>query len=143
MSITITKADVKRKCMIPSADTTYDTSIDSLISEIQPAVEYTIANAYLSDTGNASLQALLKLGMLEIISGEFLQQLAREMGNTEQFSVGGVTVGEIAERGPVLIGQGASRLAPFLKGVLPMMSDSGIASTTQDTEPTFSLEETG
>lgn len=136
MSITITKADIKRKCMIPSADTTYDTSIDSLISEMQPAVEYTIADQYLADTGNTNLQALLKLGILEIISGEFLQQLARETGNTEDFSVGGVSIGEIKVRGPELFKQGETRLASFLKSV------QSISSTTQDSRPTFSLEET-
>lgn len=136
MSITITKADIKRKCMIPSADTTYDSSIDSLISEMQPAVEYTIADQYLADTGNTNLQALLKLGILEIISGEFLQQLAREMGNAEDFSVGGVSIGEIKVRGPELFIQGETRLASFLKSV------QSISSTTQDTRPTFSLEET-
>ena len=143
MSITITKADVKRKCMIPSTDETYDSSIDSLISEMQPAVVYTIADVYLSDTGNTNLQALLQLGVLEIISGEFLQQLAREMGNTEEFSVGGVTIGEMKEHGSVLIQQGASRLAPFIASIQPMMSDSGIAGTTEDVEPVFNLEDIG
>jgi hypothetical protein len=141
MAITITRADVKRKCMIPTSDTTYDASIDSLISEMQPAAEYTIADAYLADTGNIGLQAGLKLGVLEVISGEFLQQLARELGNLEQFSVGGVTVGEMKERGPVLVQQGAARLAPFLKSMQPMMSESEVSSTTTDVEPTFCLEE--
>jgi hypothetical protein len=141
MAITITRADVKRKCMIPTSDTTYDASIDSLISEMQPAAEYTIADAYLADTGNIGLQAGLKLGVLEVISGEFLQQLARELGNMEQFSVGGVTVGEMKERGPVLVQQGAARLAPFLKSMQPMMSESEVSSTTTDVEPTFCLEE--
>ena len=141
MAITITRADVKRKCMIPTSDTTYDASIDSLISEMQPAAEYIIADAYLADTGNIGLQAGLKLGVLEVISGEFLQQLARELGNLEQFSVGGVTVGEMKERGPVLVAQGAARLAPFLKSMQPMMSESEVSSTTTDVEPTFCLEE--
>jgi len=141
MAITITRADVKRKCMIPTSDTTYDASIDSLISEMQPAAEYIIADAYLADTGNIGLQAGLKLGVLEVISGEFLQQLARELGNMEQFSVGGVTVGEMKERGPVLVQQGAARLAPFLKSMQPMMSESEVSSTTTDVEPTFCLEE--
>lgn len=142
MAITITKAEVKRKCMIPSADTTYDSSIDSLISEMQPAVEYTVADAYLADTGNTGLQAALKLGILEIISGEFLQQLAREMGNTEEFSIGGVTIGQMKEWGPAILQQGAARLAPFLKSMQPMMSESAVASTTEDAEATFDLDET-
>lgn len=143
MAITITTADVKRKCMIPSGDTTYDSSIASLISEMQPAVEFTIADSYLADTGNTGLQAAMKLGILEIISGEFLQQLAREMGNTEEFSIGGVTVGEIKERGPVMLQQGAARIAPYLKSVQPMMAESTICSTTEGVEPAFSIEEGG
>ena len=141
MAITITRADVKRKSMIPTSDTTYDSSIDGLISEMQAAVEYSIADAYLTDTGNVGLQAALKLGMLEVISGEFLQQLARQAGNLEQFSVGGVTLGEMKERGPALVQQGTARLAPFLKSMQPMMSESSVKSTTRDSEPTFDLQE--
>jgi len=33
--------------MIPSSDTTYDSDIDSLISEMQPSIEFTIADKYL------------------------------------------------------------------------------------------------
>ncbi|MBI2843691.1 MAG: hypothetical protein HYX78_09855 [Armatimonadetes bacterium] len=141
MAITITRADVKRKCMIPTSETGYDSSIDSLISEMQAAVEYTIADVYLSDTGDTGLQAALKLGILEVISGEFLQQLAREFGNMEEFSVGGVTVGEMKERGPALVLQGSERLAPFLKSVQPMMIESAVQSTTEGIEPAFDTEE--
>jgi hypothetical protein len=143
MAITITKADVKRKCMIPTSDTTYDPQIDSLIAEMQAAVEYTVADAYLSDTGSIGLQAALKLGVLETIAGEFLQQLAREFGNMEQFSIGGVTIGEMKERGPALVQQGAARLAPFLKSVQPMMAESAISSSTRETEPAFGLDDPG
>lgn len=142
MSINITRADVKRKCMIPAADTTYDTSLDTLIAEMQPAVEFTLADEYLADTANTRLQAVLKLGLLEVVSGEFLQQLAREMGITEEFSIGGVTIGRIKEQGPALIQQGAARLAPFLKSMQPMMSESTIVSTTKDIEPVFDTHET-
>ncbi|HOP78976.1 MAG TPA: hypothetical protein PLU88_13425 [Armatimonadota bacterium] len=140
MAISITTADVKRKCMIPSADTTYDTSINTLISEMQPAIEYTIADVHLLDTSNTRLQSLLKLGILEIISGEFLQQLAREYGNQEEFSIAGVTIGQMKDRGPELIQQGSSRLAPFLKCLQPMLDETAILSNTKGTEPIFSIE---
>ncbi|MEN6521273.1 MAG: hypothetical protein ABFD46_09015 [Armatimonadota bacterium] len=142
MAISITNADVKRKCMLPAADTTYDTSIDALIAEMQPAVEFTIADNYLADTANTRLQSALKLGILEVVSGEFLQQLAREIGSTEEFSIGGVTIGQIKEHGPVLVQQGAARLAPFLKSMQQMMAESSISSTTKDTEPVFTTDET-
>jgi len=137
MSIAITRADVKRKCMIPAADVTYDTSIDSLIAEMQPAVEFTIDDSYLVDTANTGLQAAIKLGILEVISGEFLQQLAREMGSTEEFSIAGITIGRIKEQGPALIQQGAARLAPFLKSMQPLIEESAISSTTKTADPVF------
>lgn len=137
MAISITRADVKRKAMIASADTSYDTMVDSLISEMQPATEFSIVDASLADTGNTGLQATLKLGILEIIAGELLQQLAREMGANEQFSIGGVTIGEMAQHGPELVQQGAERLAPYMK----MMAENVALSTTRDTEPQFDIEE--
>ena len=79
MAITITRADVKRKCMIATSDTTYDSAIDSLISEMQPALEYGIAPEYVADTGNTGLQATLKLGILEnkVLQPEQIDRLAK------------------------------------------------------------------
>lgn len=141
MSITITKSEVKRKCMIPSADTTYDDAIDDLIDEMQPAVEHTIADEYLNDTGDTDLQAALKLGILELISAEFLEQMSREAGATEQFVVGGLTIGERKERGADLLARAKARLEPYLKAALPMMSESEAKSTTTDAEAVFADEE--
>lgn len=140
MAITITKAEIKRKSMIPAADTSHDSDIDALIAEMQPSIEYTLAAAYLNDTGNTKLQAVLKLGMLEIMSGEILQQLHREEGASEVFSVGSVSIGSRPEQGPKLIQQGQMRLSPYLKVDETPADDSGIASTTRDTERTFTGE---
>ncbi len=139
MSISITTADVKRKCMVSTSD--YDSSISSLISEMQPALEHSIADAYLDDTSDTNLQATLKLGMLEMISGEFLEQLRHEAGASGEVSVAGVSLGAEAQTGADLIQQGATRLAPYLKAALPMMSESLPASTTSDAEPVFSVDE--
>ena len=141
MAITITKVDVKRKCMIPASDTSYDSSIDSLIAEMQSAIEYGIGSAYLADTGNTGLQAALKLGILESISGEFLEQMCRETGASEQFSIAGLTVGERKERGMALMQQGAERLAPYLKSASMMMSETQIKSTTEDADRILSGDE--
>jgi len=140
MAITITTAEVKRKAMIPSSETGYDSAISALITEMQGPLEYSIADVYLNDT-TEKLQAALKLGMLEIITGEFLEQLRRELGNSEQFSAGGVTLGAAAQCGVELIQQGAARLAPYLKAALPAMSDSASSSTTEDEETDFSTDE--
>ena len=135
MAIVITKADVKRKCMIAASDTTCDSPIDSLIAEMQPALEYGIDQSYLTDTSNSGLQAALKLGILEAISGEFLQQRCREVGATEEFVIAGMTLGESKDRGASLLQQGAERLKPFLK---VQTAESEIRSTTQDKERVLS-----
>jgi hypothetical protein len=140
MAITITTAEVKRKAMIASSDTSYDSAISSLITEMQAPLEYSIADVYLNDS-TANLQATLKLGILEIITGEFLEQLRREFGSSEEFSVAGVSVGASAQRGIDLIQQGATRLGPYLKGALPMMADSVPASTTSDQDTEFTIDE--
>ncbi len=141
MAISITKADVKRKCMIPASDTSYDGSIDALISEMQPAVEYMISEVYLTDTSDTKLQSTLKLGILEIICGELLKQLAREFGSTEQFSIAGITIGQMKEQGPDLIAQGMARLAPFAKNLLPELPESEIVSNTLNIRPVFTVRE--
>jgi len=137
MAITITRAEVKRKSMIPASDTTYDSDIDALIAEMQPSIEYTIADVYLNDTGNTKLQAVLKLGILEIMSGEFLQQLYREAGASEDFKVGSVTMGARREHGAKLMEQGTARLRPFRKAIDGLSDEAEIAGTTTDKDRTF------
>lgn len=141
MAISITAADVKRKAGIDSANTSYDTAIGSLITEMQGPLEYSIAAAYLNDTSNTKLQATLKLGMLEMIAGEFVEQLRREIGATEQFGIAGLTMGPSGATGIETIQQGATRLAPYLKSALPMMSETQSSSSTSEGDLTFGTEE--
>lgn len=141
MAISILLEEVKRKAMIDSADETYDSAIEDLIDEMQPALEYSIADEYLDNTSDTNLQAALKLGMLEIITGEFIEQLRRQLGAAEEFSIAGVSIGAAQQRGVDLIQQGAARLAPFVKSVLPVTTDTASSSTTEDTEKVFSREE--
>lgn len=138
MAITITRTEVKRKCMIPASDTTHDPDIDALISEMQPAVEYTIDDQYLADTGDTKLQVTLKLGILEIISGECLQQIDREAGASEEVSAGGITLGARRDFGAGLVAQGTERLAPYRK--TPESADTGISSTTLGAARTFTSD---
>ena len=139
MSISIAASDIKRKAMVPTSNTQHDTSINSLITEMQAPLEYSISSEYIisSDSG---LLATLKLGMLEIITGEFLEQLKRETGNTEAFAVAGITIGASAVQGIDLINQGYKRLTPFLKDSSPLSDDSGILSSSVDVELEFSVE---
>jgi len=141
VAITISVSDVKRKAMIPSTSTTYDSAIDSLIDEMQPALEYSIHETYLDDTVNSGLQATLTLGMLEIIAGEFIEQMKRESGAAEEFSAGGVTIGPSKLSGAELIQQGAARLSPYLKASLPYWIDSAALNSSSDSEPVFAREE--
>ena len=106
---------------------------------MQPAVEYTLADEYLGDTGNTKLQATLKLGILEVISGEFLDQLNREAGASEDISAGGISMGARRDYGAMLAAQGAERLNPYLK-VAEQVDDTGITSTTLGVDRTFTSD---
>ena len=141
MAITISVAEVKRKAGIAESVTTHDSAISALITEMQNPLEYSLADKYLSDTTNTKLQATLKLGLLEMITGEFLEQLRREIGSTEEFSIAGLSIGESAQRGVDLIQQGATRISPYLKSALPMVSESVCTSSSSDDEKTFSRNE--
>jgi len=139
MAISISRAEVKRKCMIPTSDTSRDSDIDALIGEMQPSVEYTISDGCLNDTGNTRLQATLKLGILEIISGECLRQMDRESGASETLSAGGITLGARRDYGASLAAQGAERLRPYLKAYAAD-GDAGIGSTTMGVQLCFTDE---
>jgi hypothetical protein len=86
MALSVTRARVKEKCSITG--TTYDATIDALISEMVPVIEYAIRDAHIDDTANTKLQNTLNLGASEIVCGEFLEQLAREQGAMERVRLG-------------------------------------------------------
>ncbi len=141
MAISITTSEVKRKAMIPSSNTSYDSSISTLISEMQPVLEHSIEGAYLADEANSGQMATIKLGMLEIITGEFIEQLRREAGSCEEFSAAGISIGASCMRGSDLLQQGACRLMPYLKSTPPYILSTKSISTTTDFEPEFSRDE--
>jgi hypothetical protein len=139
MSILVVRDDIKRKCRIALTDTTYDSDIDNLISEVQPGIEYTIADTYLSNISDINLQKILKLGIIEIISGEFLRQLLRESGSSESFSVGGITIGAASDHGGKLIEQGNARLQPFRKAIDGMTGEASVLSSTLNKDMEFAI----
>jgi len=100
----ITVNDVKRMAGLQVSSTLYNAVLLNLIDEMQTPIEYSIADKYLADSKNIHIQVTLKMGILQIIAGEFLEQLR----------VSGVTR---LKDGKDLITQGATRLAPYLKGV--------------------------
>ena len=129
LAITITTDDVKRKCMIDSSE--FDSKISALISEMQPAIEQRILTEHLDNTGDTKLQALLKLGILEIISGEFCNQMNRDRSETEEFKAAGISFGAKPVNGDDLMAQGERRLRPYsLEGSSPRLT--GFAIDTDD-----------
>jgi len=139
----ITRADVKRRCMIAASDTSYDSAIDSLIAEMQPAIEHAVSDEFLNNAANTRLQAVIGLGILEIISGEFMEQMAAEAGASESLSVAGFSIGEAKSRGAAIAKQGWERLAPYLKASLPMSAECSILSSALEKEMQFSQESEG
>lgn len=111
MSLSVTRARVKEKCGI--ADSSSDSAIDNLIAEMVPAIEFSVSPEFVADTSNTGLQALLNLGALELVCGEFLDQLLRPPGTSEGLSMFGLTLSPAPPSG--IGAQGAARLAPYLK----------------------------
>jgi hypothetical protein len=113
MAITIATADVKRKCMIEGSD--YDSDISALISEMQGAIEETILDEHLDDTTDTNLQKTLTLGILELICAEMIDQINRQVGETEEFKAGAILIKAKAVDGERLRREGNARLAPYRK----------------------------
>ena len=112
MTLSVNTADVRRKSMV--SDTSYDSMISALISETVPVIEYTIADKHLA-SNDVNLKATLNLGALEIVTGDFIEQLIRDVGYKEGFTMPGITLEESKVSGADLIQQGWNRLTPYLK----------------------------
>ncbi len=117
MGLTVTRARVKEKCSI--AGSTYDATIDNLISEMTPVIEYAVRDEHLNDTANAKLQNTLTLAATEIVCGELLEQLHREQGAMERVRLGDFELwppDADAWKGALGIkGHGWARLSPYMK----------------------------
>ena len=85
--LVIVTGDVKRLCAIPAGDLSHDADIAAMLAVEQPAWEYgidpSVATAAVAATvappalDNPGLNALLTLGLGEIIAGSYLVQVAR------------------------------------------------------------------
>ena len=113
MALTVTRARVKEKCGI--AGTTYDATIDALISEMVAVIEYFVRPEFIADTGNTALQATLNLAATEIVCAEFLEQLAREPGASEKVVIGELSLEPTSGPSFFMRKQGWGRLKPYLK----------------------------
>ena len=120
-TLTITTAEIKRLCAIPTADTDQDADIAALITAEQPALEYGLDPAVLTASAlDAGLLAVLTLGVSERLAGSYLEQLARSPGWTDDFQIGGLHVSasrtdNLAQLGARLAGQGVKRLDAFVR----------------------------
>lgn len=117
MALSVTRARVKEKCSISSS--TYDSTIDNLISELVPVIAFAIRDEHIADTGNSGLQATLNLAAAEIVCGELLEQIQREIGAMEKVKLGDFELWPPSPRdwlGVLAIrDSGWKRLAPYLK----------------------------
>lgn len=108
MAITVTRARVKEKCNI--SDATSDATIDNLIAELVPVIEFAIQSASLADT---ALATTLNLGAAEVVCGEFLAQRKR-LENAEPPAGGAARPFDPTDPSR-MAGKGWERLRPYLK----------------------------
>ena len=113
MAISISVDDVKRKCVIEGDD--YNSDISALIGEMQGAIEETILQEHLDNTDDTNLQKVLTLGILELICAEMLDQINRQVGETEEFKAGPLTIKAKEIDGQQLRREGEARLGPYRK----------------------------
>ena len=73
------------------------------------------------------------------VEQEFAGRLAFVTGGAR--GIGLAISHRLAERGADLMQQGADRLSPYLKSMLPMMAENPPASSSSDDETEFSLDE--
>lgn len=127
MSLVVSLSKVKDKCGLTGS--TYDTKISALISDWLPAIEFAVEPGFIADTSNTGLQATLNLGATELISGEFLAQLAREPGGSDGLFFGWLELRPAFRdlSDPFgLKSQGSLRLEPFLKHIDSLQGSLGV-----------------
>ncbi len=115
MPLTITRSRVKEKCSI--ADSSFDTTIDNLLAEMRPVLEFSLQDSALASPDSA-LIATLNLGATEIVCGEFLAQRLWQPGVAETVTLGDLRIqpsATLLDRPALLIRQGYARLQPFMK----------------------------
>ncbi len=107
---------MKEKCGI--SDAAYDSTIDALILEVVPVVEYRVRAEHVASS-EAGLVATLALAATELVAGELLAQLSRGPGWSDRIRLGELElapgIGRDLKDPSGLLAQGEARLLPFLK----------------------------
>lgn len=95
-----------------SVKTIYDADIDSLITEFQTGIIDGL------DAGYSTYEDIVKIGIIDLIAGEFLNAIRRNGGSgsaVESFALAGLSLGEFKETGDALIARGLEFIKPFKK----------------------------
>lgn len=112
MALSVSRARVKEKCGIANAD--FDDTIDNLILEITPVVEQLIRADALDDPA-VGVQSTLTLAATEIVTAEFLLQIARAPGAAETICMGNLRLEPNIEPARRMLASGYDRLVPYLQ----------------------------
>lgn len=110
-------------------DDAHDTALDALAAQWEPAIDHGLAPAF-RDSDDPGIGATVTLGMLELVAGEYLAQLARAPGATDW-----VEIGDLKLRPPAgfdvldpsgLKRQGLARLRPYLRSDIELAQTFGV-----------------
>jgi hypothetical protein len=115
VALTVTRAKVKERCSF--TDSSYDATIDSILADTLPVLEFALDPVALADTGNTGLQATLNLAALEWVCSDVLGVVAREPGAAEGVKLFGFELfgRRVREDAADLRASAAARLRPYLK----------------------------
>ena len=116
--LTVDKTRVAKKLKLDPTE--HEGNIDALIAEMLPLISLKIETEYL-ETADANIQSILNLGATEIVTGEYLKEMANSEEDSDSFTAGIVKVGEnkaVQNRGKRAnewIESGWSKLKDYLK----------------------------
>lgn len=122
-------AKVRAKAGIAQID--HDDAIEALIGEHLPALAYRVQRWAL-ESADPGLIATLRLAAAEVVAGELLAQLQREVGGIGRVRVGDVALdldsgaSRSATDPSGLIAQGMTRLAPYLRSETSLRRGSAV-----------------
>lgn len=120
MVLPVTLAQVKLLCGI--GDTSQDTAITAMLALVQPALEYALDPAILTNSGSdTGLSATLVLGVAEAIAGTYLQTATldpltppvQQLFRISTLEVSTKPLMDASKTGAALAALGLARLAPF------------------------------
>lgn len=98
-----------------------NSQLSALLALEQPALEFAIDQVLLANSlTNSGLQAILTLGVSEVIAGDYVISLWRQPQLSTSFKVSTLSIethslNDLSKIGTLLVAQGMARLAPFLQ----------------------------